>query len=178
MAKAKKSVVIRRELWLKKGQQIIVTSQPKASQIAKPYFAKWLESCQELPADMWHTAARHKKACRERPLLANDNNGYLDKRQPCICGAEEKALVKIADMHPAMLANTIKWVLRLVGQEIASPFAHYGVTKAQLLAAVPQWNTLLNEAKNKQLEMAGVGWDAQWWRECKAAITWHNLEIK
>lgn len=110
-----------------------------------------------------------------------------------------KPPIKIADMHPARLDNTIKWCVLMVQREMTrSPYIYMGTTKAELLATLPQWATLLQTAKQKRVFRITKGWCskcgadwvsgalcecelaatdcAEWYQECAKALGMKILE--
>lgn len=149
-------------------KKVIVTSNPKSSQIPRPYFYRWVKELERCPADMWPVK-------RGKPVtVSNYTNIPIEGHiRP------DAVLVPISSMHTMRLVNTIKWCLKLATECIgkSSVFSCTSVSKAQLLAPIPQWRSLLAEAKSRRLKI--ITWEVsingeplymEWYKDCMIAI--------
>lgn len=149
MAKARKrdiskDVTVR----VRPGQEVIVKNTVTADDLSRPFWHRWADSCNKVPADVWPLSTKHHPKCR---------------RLAAACACVERS-IKIADMHTMQLVNSIKWCIRHAGRYLTnSPFSNLGLSRADLLATVPQWASLLVEAKKRNLNIidfapAEPGW--------------------
>lgn len=112
------------------NQKVIVTSNPKSTQIPRQYFYQWRHQCRTVPVGYWARAGRKRK----------------DGTRP------EPILIKIDDMHPAQLWQCIKWCWRLAVSAIAEDMAKANCAPGQLLASCQKWRELLEAGRKMRLK--------------------------
>jgi hypothetical protein len=155
------------------GQTAIVRTHVTHDVLPKTYFFKWVEQCKKIPEDHWQPRVRHLKVCEKGQQIV-DSKGFLDKIMGCTCRKEVP--IPIATMHNMQLINSMKWAVDMATKAIASSrYAYFNVTKAQLLATLPQWKHMLIEAQKRDLYIVQNA--PEWWRACKEAVTWHELGV-
>jgi len=150
---------------VKAGQAVQIVSAVSAStDVRRPYFLKWVDSCSNIPVDHWRPARKNQKAKFSEPI-------------------------PISSMHTMQLVNAIKWCMRSAMAAMAhSPYYYIDWTPASLLAMSPQWAYLLQEAKVRQLRIVGhelydynmgglVGFEySKWFEEAFKAVAFKKLE--
>src|SRR5688572_29462877 len=115
---------------MKQRKTVRAEKQPKSEDIKTSYWHTWQQQCRRLAPDEWQKAARRTRRIK---------NGTIEYK------VIEYPPQKIADMHVMQLVHTIKWCVRLAHRE-CSNFKNFGKTQADLLAPIPQWRSLVEEA--------------------------------
>lgn len=150
------------------GVEDHITTVPKATEIRKPLFAKWLEICQKIPSDHWLKSVK----------LRETQDGVYTRRVQSVPES-----FPISQMHTMQLVNSIRWCVKMADQALrVNLYINFGVSRAQYLAKSPQWGSLLSEAKTRDLKMIHMYFDvnapyAEWYGEAMTAIVGHKFSI-